>query len=94
MKSPEDSVKSNDNGLPKFAEHAMPQKRSIKDYTEELREHGQQAVESEDDSSSYVIDYEQVLKDNPMPSTDHFRSKSDYRDDDRQNTILEQTQEA
>ena len=75
-------------------------RRSIKDYTEELRQHAKHPVETgadssdQEESSGYVIDYEQVLKDSSAIPQQQESPAKRYRDPMGQNTILEQTREA
>ena len=76
-------------------------------FAEELKDRVMYGVESDkgaseeedlEESSGYIIDYEQVLKDNSTgyrKTPPHFTSKSRSREDELgHNTILEQTQEA
>ena len=70
-------------------------RRSINDYTEELRQHAKHPVETgadssdQEESSGYVIDYEQVLKDSSAVQQQQESPAKRYRDPIGQNTILE-----
>ena len=83
------------------------ERNSINAYEDELRASARQAVLTgssigiEDESSSdkeegsgYVIDYEQVLRENNRKVQERRSPPKRFRDEIGENTILEQTQEA